>query len=1475
MTLCSRCSACQMKVLDLFNSLLPLLVLLNSSVYGLTYHITPSRSIPCAAEFCFTLSHFASSTSKSLSSNTTVIFLPGNHTLDISISLTSSASNVHFMASSSLGAQIICSRSSRFEFISTKAVSINGLVFLDCTGNRFTSVSWISIENCSFFSLDKSSASTATLVIDKSTFGMIHCVFFMDNAKLNHTVEAGGAIAVTHSNVTITWSTFDGNSAEVGGAIFCDMDSKMMINSSVFTSNHIVTSSKNAFHGGCLHSRNCTITVHNCTFDGNNASGYDGGVMSIGQHGDFQSLNSMYITSSTFRNNYAANGGALVVHQGSEVVIIECEFIENKAEINGGSISVQGQAAVNIIECLFNSNIAKTHDGGSIFVAKYAIAKLMISRCNFSFNTACHYGGAVCSWTGNELIMNRSVFSHNGAKFDGGAAVTHYGKITDSKFLNNTANIYGGAIKILEEGTVNLSRCYFSENGAGNGGALYSQLASLVISENVFDKNCAINGVVYLSLSNLQLSNTEIRDSEGSLLLINSEMIVLAGTVLNVTNNTKVDVSTTHLSSPTIFQEGGAITCYQSTITFIGSCLLKYNIGENGGALFTSESKLFVYSELLASENTATSSGGALYLYQSELNCLHNGTVKILSNYAAKRGGGIHAISSIIKVEPPQSRLHIINNLSIKGGGICLETNSKLYALKSVPSMFNFLGNSASIGGAIFVADDTIFGTCLAASTELKFTPAECFMQIAPHTSHRSNYIVTFKSNNATISGSVLFGGLLDRCEVQQFTQLTQQNGVAYFKSLGNIVNNDVISSDPIRICFCKLDKPDCNYKHPTILVKKGEIFTVSVVAVDQVNHTVPATIHSSLSSYLGGLGENQSLQNTSSKCTDLSFTAFSPHESDEIILYADGPCKDVGLSNSIVNVYFLPCTCPVGFQPASEDQSRCDCVCDSRLHPFITTRECTPSNASLTREGGMFWISFINGTGNESGYLIYPYCPLDYCLPSKDKVFFTLNSKNGSDMLCNFNRSGILCGSCKLSLSLSLGSSKCIKCPDNWLVILVTIIISAVLSGIALVALLMMLNITVATGTLNGIIFYVNIINAKRNLFLPFTDPNIFTVFISWLNLELGIDTCFFEGMDTYWKTLVQLIFPAYVIFLSVMIIIVSEQSTNFANTISRRNPLAILDTLILLSYTRLLQTIISVLSFANLEYPDGSREVVWLPDASVKYLQGKHIILFLIAFLIFLAGIAYTLLLFLWQWLLYYQDKTVLLKWVRSQKLCQLLEPYHAPYNFKHRYWTGLLLLVRVIIYVSAAMNVSKDPSVDLLVVETVMICLILLKWQVELRYDYVYKMRMVDLLETVHFIIIIFLSVAMYYKLEAGRDSTILAYISGSLSLLLLLIVLAYHLFTEIVLKITLWIKLKTKPSDAGTDDSPLVECDNDINASQPTISWVDAPPPGEQPLSSLTEGKDEVNCSPQNVRISRSSSVDSAFLHAIGENEALLK
>ena len=187
----------------------------------------------------------------------------------------------------------------------------------------------------------------------------------------------------------------------------------------------------------------------------------------------------------------------------------------------------------------------------------------------------------------------------------------------------------------------------------------------------------------------------------------------------------------------------------------------------------------------------------------------------------------------------------------------------------------------------------------------------------------------------------------------------------------------------------------------------------------------------------------------------------------------------------------------------------------------------------------------------------------------------------------------------CRPGFSLSLGSSRCIQCIETWQRNLIGIIVTAFIAGIALVFLMLALNITVAVGTINGILFYTNIVALNAGMYLPFKTSNFITVFISWLNLDIGFDVCFHanyvnrDGLDQVYKALLQLVFPAYVNFLVIIVIMASECSSKFTKILGKGNPVAVLATLILLSFAKFTKAILTSISLLYWQPAYGSHNL------------------------------------------------------------------------------------------------------------------------------------------------------------------------------------------------------------------------------------------------------------------------------------------
>jgi hypothetical protein len=1460
-----------------------------AAVDGGVYHITPLPDDPCSTQPCLTISqfaatHYSNSSSYLKPSNTTMIFLGGNHRLDVSLIIANVTELIMVSGyNQSRKVVLVCNKFTNFRFTNVVHVQVRGLYFTGCGSSKIEKVDLFNLENANFLALGDNEGRALELTETTST--IVNTAFISNSANdyQNSSSECdwgGGAIKVVNSAVSISNCTFTNNSAPIGGAILIWLSNNVTIESSTFIENRVACDASGhntdycdptccsgltddigyggaiaAFHsqlkihkeskfaknkargGGGLYGFNVTVNIYNNEFIDNLAC-FEGGAIDIIDA-------RLLIEGSQISGNAAKYGGALDTFI-TTLRISGTKICDNRADYDGGAMWAK-RTIVRISESQVYNNTAG--NGGAMHIEYVRIVDIKSSKI---YANSAGGGGAMFVSDIDTLTIEQSELYDNNAGCGGLMKATSITTmtITVCSFRNNTSGSYGGAIRIYEGTTTTIEASNFSKNIADVGGAVFANsITKLIISNTIFDGNKGDSGVVYLlKVKSTFYSNTTHYNNKGSLFLSNSDVHFDGRNSFIGNDGTKQTMA----QQLTRF-EGGAITAFQSNLAIYGQFTLADNFAQNGGAIYAAESKLYVHKRAVIANNNATSSGGGIYLYQSEINCQDCCRLEILNNSAMETGGGIHAISSSVKAYTGESQtttsvVHFSQNVAKKGGGLCLEVNAKLYVLKPYSSKISqyalrFTANMAEYGGAAYVADDTNSVTCASTSYRTHYTSTECFMQtLVLHGTVSSNVNLVntnFTENYAEISGSTIYGGLLDRCTVSPSAEVYikynsaqpgAMSGTEYITSITNI-NVTSVNSDPVRICFCNStnNKPDCRLKPPVVHVPKGRNFTVSLVAVDQLNNTIShATIHSLLNSTESGVREGQLIQKTSEACTDLTFSVFSPHQTEELILYPEGPCKDAKLSRSRLVIQFTTCECPIGFQPKVTEATRCECECDSNLKPYVT--DCVPETTTLIREGS-YWLMYINTTTtslNSYNYLIYPHCPYDYCHPAGTRIDINLNTDSGPDAQCALNRSGRLCGSCQAGLSLSIGTSCCLPCSPHWPAVFVVILIAALLGGIAIVAILLVLNLTVAVGTLNGIIFYANIVAAHNSLLLPFSRPNFISIFIAWLNLDFGFNTCFFEGMDAYWKTWLQLAFPAYVIFLVAMIIFISERSIRFGRLIGKRNPVATLATLVLLSYAKFLHTVIAALSFAILDYPDGSREVVWLPDASVGYLSGKHIPLFIAASLILLAGVAYTTLLFSWQWLLRHQDKKIF-KWVRNYKIYTFLEPYHAPYNFQHRYWTGLLLIVRVILYLLIAI-VSTSPGISLVSIGVVIGCLLLYKALLQSR---VYKKWPIELLELTCYFNILVLSLSKLFVLLAAkeRDQMVPAYLSVSITFVLFLVVIIYHLITELFLRTEIWKKMTKLMTTRDSDSqSEILEAADDrtyCDSSEPTTSIVDGP------------------------------------------------
>ena len=695
------------------------------------------------------------------------------------------------------------------------------------------------------------------------------------------------------------------------------------------------------------------------------------------------------------------------------------------------------------------------------------------------------------------------------------------------------------------------------------------------------------------------------------------------------------------------------------------------------------------------------------------------------------------------------------NNKARYGGAVYLAGNSIIYLPPNTRTVFD--SNSAlERGGALYLSGGDEVAYFYKCQIQV-FDPS--FMDIS-----KLNITMKLINNTALEAGDALYGGEIDLCFALAPSQFLYRNqtlkGTLTFDSVTDFSeqppSTSCVASDAEKICFCFDDVHNCSIKNLTVSKYPGEEFNISLIGIGQRDGTVPAVVRTQYNNY----------QKTESSCTNASYRVGSNLLKSVEELYLSASTAQANSPNPLlVMVNLLECENLVGFSLDNE-QGVCDC------EPKLKEREmiCDIDSRVITRQPP-YWLS------NYSNHLLlHDNCPYDYCKP--DQVQIVMTEPNISEQ-CAFDRYGTLCGSCREGFSHVFGSSRCRECSNEYLSLLVPF----ALAGIVLVVFLFTLNLTVSVGTINGLIFYANIVKINEAIFFPSGDNSFFRAFISWLNLDLGIETCFYDGMDSLGKTWLQFTFPFYLWAIVLLIIVVLRYSARFTKLCGKHS-VPVLATIFLLSFTKLLSTVTKALSFTTLDYPSG-RKAVWLYDGNVWYASDGHLALFLFSLFFLLAiAVPYTLLILTVQILRRFSHKWFL-RWVN--KFMPIFDAYLGPYKNKQGYWTGLLLFARVVLVAVFTLNVFGNPAIDIFFVTVVTIFLILLN----LGQGGVYKKNILTALELSYIVNLALLAIAAALVRQVfGKPGKPAIYTSCAVALMTFIGTLVYHV-KEQVMK---WCKIQ---------------------------------------------------------------------------------
>ena len=659
---------------------------------------------------------------------------------------------------------------------------------------------------------------------------------------------------------------------------------------------------------------------------------------------------------------------------------------------------------------------------------------------------------------------------------------------------------------------------------------------------------------------------------------------------------------------------------------------------------------------------------------------------KFLQNY----GSVFEIIKSNVIL---QGVISFHNNTANHGPAFLLLENTIVYLQNGLRANFNN-NRAKSLGGAIYATGDV-------------YTISQCTFEVNART--YKDISMSFINNTAQIAGNAIYSEkIFSNCYLDH-AYGTEGIKSMYGRILKNISSTDIVSFGAYIVV--------CNKKFSYVLYP-GQLLQIPISVNDSNHHHTYSVLTVSVAErrdnrlkdidwfFDGKQATYTTIIKGTTKCTSINLTIHTAHLSESnrrgwLLFSISNPSTIVGVRVRLNN-------CPPGFK-LNFATGACGCLpnFEKIVNHYSNEKEikCNINDASLTRPYRYLWA----GLG-KNGSLHYSLnCPPGYCnahnhhdtLTFNDTGSFVVSSSTGdSKPLCHGLRKGNLCGKCISNYSVVFGSTVCQMCTNKlWLISSIIYI----LAGPLIVFLLYTLKLTLATGTLNSIIFFAQVANATISGYfkIPCSDCGIAScfirscsIFIFWLNLNLGFPVCFFNGMTEIYKAGLSLFFPVYLIFIVGFLVILSKFSSKVSNRLSKSS-VQVLVTVVHLSFTQLLQAILNVFTSAEINIENGSSyhiKTVWYFDGTTAYASTEH------QWLMIITSVVVGFILIPYMVVILFGK--CLLKFDRSREYIRpFFEAIHAPYKANKWYWFAINQLFVLYVYVSHTIRGLKNLEFSLL--------------------------------------------------------------------------------------------------------------------------------------------------------------------------------
>ena len=667
----------------------------------------------------------------------------------------------------------------------------------------------------------------------------------------------------------------------------------------------------------------------------------------------------------------------------------------------------------------------------------------------------------------------------------------------------------------------------------------------------------------------------------------------------------------------------------------------------------------------------------------------------IQNNYSA-----LHLFSSILTIAS-NSKVVFKENTGYQGGGIHMEGFSSIYLNDNISLIFD--SNRAAVkGGAIYH---------LTPVDPRRFNVRNCFVNYEGHITDVSqrNIRLNFTNNfigdpSQKIQQCIYTFSAIPCYGINHSDILTALNSKANF-IFTNGVSNETIGTAVSNFSIVG--------ELPDVLIPGIEMLLNISVVNDNGIAVEPPIYNVRVETVKGNISIDP---------------AYFIVSNNKIKVYGSAGSKGkikLGLIDQPklgLRFNFTLSNCQPGYVILESGLQMCHCSANTKESQYLGIRRCnhTSNEASLTYG---YWAGYIKKelVNCSTSYFRTSNCPKGYCRNKieyydGDEISLPHSTNELSDIICNNNRHGVICALCKNGTSVHSHTQSTFLCKEETHCNLgiLFFILSQIIPVTVLFLIVILFDIQLTTGALNGFLFYAQIfdtlsLNADNFITFPKATQRLLKALnfiVSIFNLKFfnlpTFSYCLFKGANSLDVIAFDYVTVVYSLLLIVFTVVIMNLKCNKLNRLLQKlkgkrvhlsqSIIHGLSGFLVMCYARTTTSTLQLLTPTWL-HDEGPKalEVVVYYYGEVKYFHGIHLkyaipALFALIFMTLLPPLILLLYPLCYKVLALFRLQEskltrIICRVIPLEKFKPFFDSFQGTFKDNHRYFAGLYFVYRLV--------------------------------------------------------------------------------------------------------------------------------------------------------------------------------------------------